>query len=72
MIQHEAEILSLLKDILYEDWMSLDDYNFILGKFLKVVSIKQLSFDLNQGIANGYLIEDQIKASKELIKAFIK
>lgn len=68
-MKYKTEIDKLLKDLLYEDWMSEDTYqDMIKLTFEKMDITKQkLSDDIEIGVKNGYTVNQQIK----LIKHFL-
>ena len=65
-MKHEKEIYSLLRELLYEDWMREYDYNELLNELKKEGSLdlEKISNDIEIGISNGHTIEFQIEMIK--------
>lgn len=62
-MKYEKEIDQLLRDLIYEDWMSEEDYNIVISEIFENLGInkEKLNDDLEIGLKNGYSIEDQFR-----------
>lgn len=69
-MKYEKEIDQLLFDIIYEDWMSKDDYDYIINDVLNEqgISKQSLSNYIETGIKNGFMLETQFDIIKKIIK----
>jgi len=69
-MKYEKEIDQLLFDIIYEDWMSKDDYDYIINDVLNEqgISKQSLSNYIETGIKNGFTLETQFDIIKKIIK----
>ncbi len=68
-MKHEKEINQILRDLIYEDWMSDDDYNIAISQIFEALGIdmEKLNNDLEIGLKNGYSIEDQFKLIRRVL-----
>jgi hypothetical protein len=68
-MKHEKEINQILRDLIYEDWMSDDDYNIAMSQIFEDLGIdmEKLNNDLEIGLKNGYSIEDQFKLIRRVL-----
>jgi hypothetical protein len=68
-MKYEKEIDNLLREILFEDWMSEDEYNEVIFEtFMQLNTSKEkLSKELEIGVKNGYSIELQFDMIKSII-----
>lgn len=69
-MKYEKEIDQFLFDIIYEDWMSKDDYDYIINDVLNEqgISKQSLSNYIETGIKNGFTLETQFDIIKKIIK----
>lgn len=69
-MKYEKEIDQFLIDIIYEDWMSKDDYDSIIYDMFNEHGItkESLSNDIEAGIKNGFTLETQFNVIKKIIK----
>ncbi len=67
MLQYENEINNFIREIIFEDWMSEEDYVELLNELNKIYDIKELDNQIKIGISNGYPIETQFEIVKKLI-----
>lgn len=67
-IELEQEIDQLLRDILYEDWMTEDDYKKTLDIIYSEQGVdkQELITDIKVGIENGYSAQEQIEMVKSI------
>ncbi len=65
-IDYKIEAKNLIKELLFEPWMSKEDWEEIEKEV--PLHYDKLASDLEIGVKNGYSIETQ----KELIKQIIK
>lgn len=68
-MKYEKEIDILLREILYEDWLTEDEYNEIISDAFKKMAItkEKLSNDIEIGVQNGYSIEYQFSLIKQVL-----
>jgi DNA-binding transcriptional regulator YhcF (GntR family) len=70
MIKYEAEIISVYRELFYENWMSDSDFDELLNEILTQTgtSIQQLSDEIQVGIDNGYSLLYQLEMMKKIYK----
>ncbi|QQO97448.1 hypothetical protein Molly5_154 [Maribacter phage Molly_5] len=67
VIKYKVEIDNLLRELFREDWMDEDDW----VEFLRIlqedqgVTTEVLSNNLEEGLKNGYSIEDQLALTRD-------
>lgn len=68
---YNVEIDNFLREIIYEPWMSEDDYNEIITEaFIKMNTTKEkLSDDIQTGIDNGYSLDLQFSIIRKALNA---
>lgn len=68
---YNVEIDNFLREIIYEPWMSEDDYNEIItDAFIKMNTTKEkLSDDIQTGIDNGYSLDLQFSIIRKALNA---
>jgi len=69
-MKYEKEIDDVFRDLIYEDWMSEEDYQDIMKESFEAsgISKEKLSSDLEEGIKNGFPLEQQLELIKFIIK----
>ena len=69
-MKYEVEIDKFFYDMIFEDWMSEEDYNESLT--LVLISMRttkqKLSDDIEVGVKNGYDVNKQLEISKRIIE----
>lgn len=70
MIKYEKELTQILREGLYETWMTEDEYQECLRLTLSVMNtdIQKLSDQVQIGVDNGHSAEFQMKLIKQLMK----
>lgn len=68
-MKYEEEIDTILRELLFEEWMTDDEYNDVISlTFEKIGKTKEdLSNDLDFGVKNGYPIKLQLDILKEIL-----
>ena len=68
-MKYEKEIDDFLREIIYESWMSEEDYNEVISETFKQLETnrEKLSNDIEIGIKNGYSIETQFALVKRVL-----
>ena len=68
-MKYEKEIDDFLREIIYESWMSEEDYNEVISETFKQLGTnrEKLSNDIEIGIKNGYSIETQFALVKRVL-----
>ena len=68
-MKHEKEIDSILRELLYESWMSEKDYLEVLDMSLKMIDTtkQSLSNDIETGVKNGYSVGQQMEMLKQIL-----
>lgn len=63
------KINQILRDLIYEDWMSDEDYDIVISEMLdnSGINMEKLNNDLEIGLKNGYSIEDQFKLIRRIL-----
>jgi hypothetical protein len=66
----EEKINNFLKELFYENWMNENDWGMFLEELeiKSKISIESLSKDIQEGINNGYSIDNQFDTIKNLLK----
>lgn len=69
-VPYEKEINQMLRVMLYEDWMTEEEWQALLTEMEAKagLDLKELSNDLQKGVDNGYSVEAQIEVLKLLFK----
>lgn len=69
-MKYEKEINSLLRELLFENWMDEEDWKNLLDELEKQsgISIESLAKDLELGAKNGCPIETQVDLFRVVIK----
>ncbi|QQO97252.1 hypothetical protein M1M30_gp150 [Maribacter phage Colly_1] len=69
-IKYKKEIDSILREVLYEDWMTEEEYSEFITSLLQEskISYEDLAADLDKGIANGHSLEWQVQITKNTWK----
>lgn len=65
-MKYEKEINQLLRDIIFEDWMTEKEYNDIIDHtfILTGITKEKLDSEIEFGVKNGYSVETQMEAIK--------
>lgn len=72
-MKHEAEIDKLLQELVYDKNSEMEYEEFIDIVFKSTGITKQkLSDNIEEGIKNGYSVEEQIKVIKSILKQIYK
>ena len=68
----EESINKILREVLYRDWMSEEEYQSIKEATLKKadITITDLVKELNQGVGNGYSVSEQLEIVRVIFKQF--
>lgn len=69
-VPYEKEINQMLRYMLYEDWMTEEEWQALLTEMEAKagLDLKELSNDIQKGVDNGYSVEAQIEVLKLLFK----
>lgn len=69
-VPYRKEINQLLRDLIYEDWMTEEQWQAVLTEMEEKAGLDLigLSNDIQKGVDNGYSVEAQIEVLKLLFK----
>lgn len=69
-MKYEQELKDFFRSVIFEEWMSEDDYNRIMTEALseKGTTFEELCCDLEKGVNNGFSIDTQFKIIKNVLK----
>ncbi|MCK9574813.1 MAG: hypothetical protein WC979_02830 [Candidatus Pacearchaeota archaeon] len=67
-MKYEKEIKKLLSDVFRESWMNESDWQEFLSDDRIIVRMNNISKDIEEGIKNGYTVDEQIAIVKFIFK----